>query len=596
MFIMDEFYVSAFSNADTSLFPKNTLTRFENHLPMTYNFKKEDNWHVCIQNVGFSTDFKNIILPNKKETPSIVIYSYNLTESEKVSSVKYNLENEDEVSLTSVASLNVFSENNERREYQTVNGLQHEANISFPDYYITTEQIANIFKNVLEENKRIQFEFNVNNNHPFKILPKFNSDVFPLKYLILIHESCQETFAIPLSYSGGEKIAKNVVINEERFYVYDIVNDWDDIVGINTKWQQKYPEYVRIKCDEILEQTFNGELSKDLYILKPQFKEEENYFVHEFENENYFPLANTSINKLSLSLTDKYNCFLNLKRGPASFIKLKFKKMFSENFFFVRAESKVNQGNGNSFDFNIPQGLYLDSNWRVALSSINFSNKYKPLPYEKELRTIYFGNLSETGKILDVHKYELPNINYTHVTQFAELTNPSLKVIDSAINFETDFRPNLFTYFSIKPGTFLSLPTEIAEILGFEYEKHRNVIHSGDFITLASLPSLNHGASRVKIQFRGFTKLNVLKPNYLMIYTDLIEPNIVGSSFANLLKIVPIVGSDSYRNEEFKHKEFHPLSSTLIKNINVTIRSHSGNLINFDEKNKVFLNLFFVRK
>ena len=79
-----------------------------------------------------------------------------------------------------------------------------------------------------------------------------------------------------------------------------------------------------------------------------------------------------------------------------------------------------------------------------------------------------------------------------------------------------------------------------------------------------------------------------------MVYTDIITPCIVGSSFANLLRIIPIEYEEIDKIQEFKHKEFHSIESRLLKHINISIRSNDGNLVNFDDS-KIYLNLLFVR-
>jgi hypothetical protein len=82
-----------------------------------------------------------------------------------------------------------------------------------------------------------------------------------------------------------------------------------------------------------------------------------------------------------------------------------------------------------------------------------------------------------------------------------------------------------------------------------------------------------------------------------MVYTDIIEQNIVGDAFTKLLKIIPVFhqSTDNYKIQEFKTREFHPLESTLLKKIKVDIRSHSGELINFAEGSKIFMNFIFSK-
>jgi hypothetical protein len=63
------------------------------------------------------------------------------------------------------------------------------------------------------------------------------------------------------------------------------------------------------------EQIFNSHYSKDNAILKLKFDKNKKYHIHKFENELYIPLSNTTLNKISLSFSDKYDRYLNLNSG-----------------------------------------------------------------------------------------------------------------------------------------------------------------------------------------------------------------------------------------------------------------------------------------
>lgn len=83
----------------------------------------------------------------------------------------------------------------------------------------------------------------------------------------------------------------------------------------------------------------------------------------------------------------------------------------------------------------------------------------------------------------------------------------------------------------------------------------------------------------------------------MMIYTDVIKPIIVGSTYSKLLRVIPIEHSENYdyKVQDFRHRENHELENTLLKTIHVEIRSHTGELINFAEGKQIHLNLLFSR-
>ena len=592
---MDEFFITTFSNSNYNKY-NNTLTRYENDLPKTFTLSQNENWHVCLQSVGFSTDFRNMLLPKDKTLSEIVIFT------EPFDSIGPSVYDNDVI----INPLEWFRK------------LTHKINITFPNQFISVEDMRKEFRIV--QDLGLQLEFVVVEDQPYRILPTFDCylDEKHDCYAIFIHENTVESLGLSVYY-GGEQIldkkAKKCFLAGELYYVYQIKYDYEMIESVRDDWKLKYPEIIKIKCDQIQEQILNSTFSQDLGILKLKFNPDQLYHIHEFENEHYVRLSNTILNKITISLTDKYDRQLNLKRGVSTFARLKFKKMRqSDNFFNVRAYSDFK--NANKFTFTIPQQLYLDSNYKVALTSMHYSNKFKPLPFEEKLRTIYTTNLINNS-IGDLHAYVLPNIKFYSIYQLVKLIDQFVnKSIKGKVNLMTEnfdskeFKAN----FHLKKGTALYLPIPIAEILGYDYEENDMILATENIVGLFSkekeIIAIETSTEEVnvyyeniyenpkeydRIIFTGFTNINALKPLYFMVYTDIITPCIVGSSFANLLRIIPIEYEEIDKIQEFKHKEFHSIESRLLKHINISIRSNDGNLVNFDDNSKIYLNLLFVR-
>ena len=389
----------------------------------------------------------------------------------------------------------------------------------------------------------------------------------------------------------------------------------------------KYNTLIKVKCDQIQNQIFNDSFSQDLGVLKINIKPDQDYFFYEFENEQYARLANTTLNKISIYLTDKYNRPLNLHRGVSSFARLKFKRMTGD-FFNVRAYS--GSDNPNNFNFSLPQQLYVDSNWKVAITSMHYHKKFKPLPSEESLRTICTSYIID-NQIGVLNKFVIPNIMYNSIgeliTEINKLIGKSIDCRISLLNISTlilhtpPTAPTLNSsddllqpIFHLKDNTALFMPTLLAEILGFDHEKNdysENILVKENVVGLLSqiinkpnISSINNlykdpyqnPLTYLKFMFTGKPNINALDPLYFMIYTDIITPCIVGSGYANLLKIIPVETKELDNIQEFKNKEFHSMDSTLLKNINISIRCNDGNLVNFADNARVFINLLFIRK
>jgi len=574
---MDEFFITAFSNADTRKY-KNTLTRFENDLPCVYDLPLDKQWHVCLQAIGFSTDFRNMLLPVNKKLPDIVIDSM-MTNSEHPP---------DEV---------LFEDFKTYRRKSGMDFVKTEKEIYFPNRFVSVDDMNRHFDYEKMKKIGVELRFVVNERDNFEIYPDFDDEFPHKKYLLYFHENTANSLNLSLAYGEGDrKKAETVIFGRELYYLYVITIESDVIKSYGDSWKIKYPDLIKVKCDQINEQIMNENLSRDLAVLKIKFDESVTYQIHEFDYEHYVPIANTTLNKISISLTDKNDSPLNLNRGTSTFVRLKFKKMNNENSFFnVRGYS--DNKNPNDFTFTIPYAQYLDSNWKVALTSLQYPKKFKPLPYEENERTIIASTFKD-GRLQELKRYTLPNITYVAVDEIASLINKFLTdsndgrvtMMSDTFSVSSKKKPRFF----LPSGAVLFLPVQIAEIFGYEFERNNeNMFLNGNILCLISNPKLNKNSL---ISFNGAPNLDILKPEYFMVYSNIIVPNIVGSTFANLLKIIPLQKNEEDSTTEFKHKEFHSLESTLVKNINISIRSHSGNLINFEDKSKIFLNLLFSRQ
>ena len=566
---MNEFYIHAFSNADTKRHQNNTLTSFVNNLPISIDLPYNEKWHVCVQSVGFSSKFPSVVLPKDESLPCIKIFSENTNQG-----VKY----------------------------------AHEVDIFFPSKFSDIKTIKKSFDVIAEKNLGLEFVFNEDEN--IKIL---YSDKNHKKYRLEIHKDIVSSFGLSLFNT------KIKYINNNLYYRFTLSSANPILESYLKRWNFKHPDLVRIQCDQIAEQMFNSELTKDLKIFCPSFENKEKYTIHQFESEEYSPISNSVLDKLSIKILNEKNENIELDYGVSTFIKLKFKKMnLHPDNFNVRLSPNEHQS-FNSFVIELPQPYYLDCDWKVSLSSINYANIFRPLPFEDPYRTIWTASLGKTAnKNNDLVSHTIPNVMYSNsglinelnkilisgnnerlsvekLLKFNSINGPPLGVFKTE-EFEEYGENKIKVSITVYEHSYILIPISICEILGFDpiNDVSDNVILSPSGYSVCFL---NNIESPVTINFSGFFDINRLRPEYLMIYTDIIEQTIVGNSFSKLIKIVPVYheSTDSYKNLEFKNKEFHSLENTLVKRIKFEIRSHSGDLINFMEGSKIFINLLFSK-
>ena len=362
------------------------------------------------------------------------------------------------------------------------------------------------------------------------------------------------------------------------------------------KWQSLEHEIVRVQCDQIQNQVFNNDYSKDLVIFKPA-KSVRGYSFNSFHMGQYIPITNTILDKISLSLRDEKNNLLKVRDGIATFAKLKIKKM-TEHFFNLRLSS--NDQIGNSFKVSLPEPLYLDSQWRVALTSINYPNDILPLYEEKKHRAISAATLSSGVNYLTIENKDISIEKIVStINDFINPINCSIKITEETNNAGVKY---VYISLSLSAGALLSIPSSICEILGVDisvipaqetYDRFSKVLIVDEYVIFSNN---NRDGEDDQIVFVNKPDINVLKPEYFMLYTNIIDQCIVGDRFTKLLKIIPYQPfSDGYKIEEFKHLEQHTLENNNIREIHIEIRSHTGSLVNFPKNKKVFLNLLFTK-
>ena len=83
----------------------------------------------------------------------------------------------------------------------------------------------------------------------------------------------------------------------------------------------------------------------------------------------------------------------------------------------------------------------------------------------------------------------------------------------------------------------------------------------------------------------------------LYVYSNIIQPQLVGSSLVQLLRISPVLGqSGDITNIEFLRLHYFPLQKYYIQFIEIDIRGDLGQRIEFADYGRVVCVLHFRRR
>lgn len=621
---MDQNSIYLISNACAETFPSNTLTNFTNKLPVTIELDNNDNWEVGIESIGMSCLYRNVIPPQNKLTPSLFI-----TECASTGMDRY--------ALTSKCR------KPNRNELECYDEQVHLGNPSshcnwwkyfIEDKQYSTSDIEKLSEKILKEtigvkltyeDQRLCFKINVNPS-----TEKFHPTFTEKAYWILLHQSMKDSFnfhsnvlwgynydsiapyattGIYLVEIGGERYSERpIIINGEQYYAYFIsrkIKDStaasvveytesvlkSDIISLESR---HYPKLIKVVCDSIQPQILNSQYSKDLLIFSPDFSNTQNYFYHELECVDYIPLLNNNLSNFHIQLLDENNQQLQLLSGHATILKLNFRKMTTgKRSFNIRLTSSVSShfphNTHSKFKVKIPSPIQLDNTWNVSVNSINCPVKFTTFLTETESRTVTFQD-SQTNErseysFSDKKTYSITDL-VNELNYFLETKNIGKAALDKHGRLELLIK----TAGTFEFGIFL------AKILGCE----KPAIENEGIKTVVIKVFGNHGFSynpgtgETIVKFVNTPNIEYLKPNYFIIYSNIVKSSIIGGGYGKILRVVPLRETKlNYAIMEFKRQEFYPLENDEINIIEIQLRSHDGRFVNFFPNQDIILNLEF---
>jgi hypothetical protein len=238
----------------------------------------------------------------------------------------------------------------------------------------------------------------------------------------------------------------------------------------------------------------------------------------------------------------------------------------------------------NKFEIKVDKGSF-----EVCFTSITDAHKFG-------FNTI--NNISADGKLVSNYPINLKEkymvyvpiffdymIEHTKSVKFNEYIIPSNS--EAFIKYFNKYCSFLFEIFNIDQNGFLDivLKKNIIEVIfngyiinyfGFEYNTFTYVD--------------THKSTKKPIYSKSF--------NHVYIYSNVIEPILVGGVSAPLLRNILVESTSNVKlvmHENIINPMYLPVSSSSINNIEVEIRDDSGELINFPYGSKNSITLHFIK-
>ena len=96
------------------------------------------------------------------------------------------------------------------------------------------------------------------------------------------------------------------------------------------------------------------------------------------------------------------------------------------------------------------------------------------------------------------------------------------------------------------------------------------------------------------------TRINMLAPDYVLVYADFIEDSIVGGMMAPVLKVVPAPSSDEKSPDrmyyDFQGESSAPVCKDVLTNFIIELRDVSGKILEFEPEEYTEILLAFKEK
>lgn len=616
------------SNGNAGIFA-NTLTNFKNKLPIKLEWKKNSDfrYHIALDSIGFSTNFVTTILPDKPGIPSLIT-ARQYKPSEHALNVFKKKPKLIEPPHSDCVALNMLPDECNTTILDSDMKWYVNANVTYKYHFLedelfNTKRFIEFFKNVVHHSeKTINMELDDKNEFiTIKSIAKFKThgenslESMNIPTFLFIHHTLAESIdiepiEIPISVSADTqmiyKYFENMYntpayINGELYHKYYLHKGFQylrlSLLKVNKK---KIPNIIKLQFDGIRDQIFNSKTSRDLICFHPnlEHKEKESYFFHEVERKTFYPLENTILDTLNFKLVDEEDRPIKLSTGIATVVKLQFRKMsYFKKSFSVRLtsqKSKLHPENTNSnFTVELPETLFFNKKWRVSVNTINLPNYFNSLPPNQIISVIYDESSGrKKGAIV------IPDQVFKK-SELIEYVNSRLKdhfnTKDPVITFEENIKQGEYTPTCVikiyKPNAHLVMTKDLVQLLGYgaaDYIESKGVYYKSWKIT--TLQSEGY----YEIRMSDPINMNYFYPSYIMLYSNIVAPTIIGGTYTNILKIFPIITTnDDYVIHQFKNPEYHTLLNNEIKNINLQFRTHSGDFIYFSSKEMIIVDLTF---
>lgn len=423
----------------------------------------------------------------------------------------------------------------------------------------------------------------------FEVTPELTLRFAGAGTTLLIHPFIAKYFEVDAYRGEAHSLAGTA------YHTYKLTDQW--VTGdMPFSLQTNAPRYLRLVMDGVDNNYGTRSCANTLAVIPLRRRERrrrrwlranQSFFVNIVRSE-YIRLSGGLISSVSLKLVDEAGDQISLAKGQPTVVKMRFNSAAGNDFIFRISSQDLNAIGGNSdFRIDLPTPLLLNpvGKWKVALSSIHFPSKFACLGMVERLESVIFRAGENAVPIY------LGEEDFSDPQELLRSLNAGLLAAEVSIRMQQQKEEGhlqiLFGLGTI--DTYLEFSAKTAFLLGLTDEYAANAAY-----TLKCVP----GGAFVASQEIDFQRLT---PKAMLLYVDVIDPQIVGSQYARVLKMIPtqtMMDGETFRGlvqtYECRRLEFAAISQSHIHSIHFKLVQLDGQTVKFhNETDDVLINILF---
>ena len=655
--VRKDFSITTISNGSSDFFKDNTLSRFTNRLPSQVVLNHGNKYEVALESIGISLNYETLSVPEKNSV-MIYMFDYNLYELEII---KINTEVIKTGVDYSQHEQKIFSGNDIYKEklildpqYYSMDNIE-KAISQFLDNSTIFKDCIN-FKFTCDEKTLEEFYY----YHSDKEVPNYlsqavfenicnSSSLYLSQPLIglLIHEELFNTLLF-----NPNLIKKKIHLYKETYFLIKIppLSEVRGGLYLRKCLPSIPPKFIEVSTNILSPYLSNGNFCKIISTISVPRIQKRNLFFSP-RKLVFFPIETAFIDDITVSLYGDSFKQLNLSYGTPTITKFRIRKMKEEISANLRVSNKAKKfsdfDNKNShFRVKFPRHINISHNvYKYGLTSITFPNRFKNFPsyIECDNLDIYMFNptskykplardLVSTYLINKSYRINIPKSFYNNAGEFLYNLNQAIHQSTNAIECILAEDNSKYCSIAAHDNVIIRLPMALGEMMGISknlvYKSYvdlkqidsedrtfigselKLITNNADYFLSNVILELDESvvggyknsiyiclAKEEAFLFHHEIDISVFKPQYIVLYNNIIENSIVDNKFSRIFKIIPVLENDNdYHTITFENVEYFKIQEHKPLYLEFIFSSSSGKVVEFaDSSEEIILHTRIIK-